>query len=117
MPTLPTLAGETEDAPTTREPTIIGMMIIFSSLVKIVPNMLIHAGRAVTPLAARITPAIAPTTRPIRILYRTLKFRYARKNPPFLGALFAMITLLKLLVTRPPRTRRQNAMCILYHKN
>ena len=69
-------------------------MIIFSNLVKMVPNMLIHAGIAVTPLAARITPAIAPMTRPIRILYSTLKFRYARKIPPFLGALFSIILLL-----------------------
>ncbi len=81
IPTLPTLAGETEDAPTTREPTIMGMMIIFSSRVKMVPNMLIHLGRAV-----------APMTRPMRILYSTLKFRYARRIPPFLGSLFAIET-------------------------
>ena len=68
IPILPTFAGETDEAPTTREPTIIGIMIIFRSLVKIVPNMLIHAGRAVTPAAARMTPAIAPMIRPIRIL-------------------------------------------------
>ena len=75
IPILPTFAGDTEEAPTTSEPTIIGMMIIFRSLVKIVPNMLNHAGRAVTPAAARIIPAMAPTTRPIRILYRTLNCR------------------------------------------
>ncbi len=90
MPTLPTLAGDTEDAPTTREPTIMGMMIIFKSRVKMVPNMLIHLGRAVTPDAARMMPATAPMTRPMRILYSTLKFRYARRIPPFLGALFSI---------------------------
>ena len=44
------------------------MMIIFSRRVKMVPNMLIHAGRAVTPDAARMIPTTAPITRPMRIL-------------------------------------------------
>ena len=105
IPTLPTLAGETEDAPTTREPTMIGMMIIFSNRVKMVPNMLIHLGRAVTPLAARMMPATAPMTRPMRILYSTLKFRYARRIPPFLGSLFAIDTPPEMFFTRLCRNR------------
>ena len=80
-------------------------MIIFKSRVKMVPNMLIHLGRAVTPEAARMMPATAPMTRPMRILYSTLKFRYARRIPPFLGSLFAIDTPPEMFFTRLCRNR------------
>ena len=83
IPTLPSVAGLTDEAPTIRVERMIGIMIIFSKRTNSEPNGAIHRT-----FSLKMIPRIAPMTRPMRIRYSRLKLKYQLSHPFFTGALF-----------------------------